>query len=378
MTEIQLIDSDVHPPYPPISDLLPHMTARWAEFARESGFQRSAAYENAFPHGAQTTGEALSSGRVARHSKSGGRSDAIASRMSPLDTLRVRVLDKTARYAILNLYYGVELIRHPDWAAALASACNDWLITNWLDKDPRLRAGIVVDPKYPDLAANEIDRASKHPGFVQVLLPVRSEVPYGNRRYAPLLEHAVSAGLAVGIQFGGFTGNATTPVGWPSTYFEDYVGMITAFQAQVLSLIVEGTFERLPGLKIALLEAGWTWIPSFLWRMDKDWKGFRREAPWVGAPPSAYVRKHFHATLQPMDASPKVASLLPYVEQIGADGFLLFASEYPHRHATPAQELLDLLSPALRGKIEHDNAAKLYDFDRATSVKTATTSPTPA
>jgi predicted TIM-barrel fold metal-dependent hydrolase len=298
--------------------------------------------------------------------------------MSPLDTLRARVLDKTARYAILNLYYGVELIRHPDWAAALASACNDWLMTNWLDKDPRLRAGIVVDPKYPDLAANEIDRASKHPGFVQVLLPVRSEVPYGNRRYAPLLEHAVSAGLAVGIQFGGFTGNATTPVGWPSTYFEDYVGMITAFQAQVLSLIVEGTFERLPGLKIALLEAGWTWMPSFLWRMDKDWKGFRREAPWVGAPPSAYVRKHFHATVQPMDASPQVASLLPYVEQIGSDAFLLFASEYPHRHATPARELLDLLSPVLRGKIEHDNAAKLYDFDRATSVKTATTSPTPA
>jgi predicted TIM-barrel fold metal-dependent hydrolase len=57
---------------------------------------------------------------------------------------------------------------------------------------------------------------------------------------------------------------------------------------------------------------------------------------------------------------------------------LLFASEYPHRHATPAQELLNLLSPALRGKIEHDNAAKLYDFDRATSAKTATTSPTPA
>ena len=53
------------------------------------------------------------------------------------------------------------------------------------------------------------------------------------------------------------------------------------FEAQLTSLIAEGAFERFPELRVVLLESGFGWLPPLLWRLDKEWKGLRREIPWV-------------------------------------------------------------------------------------------------
>ena len=98
----------------------------------------------------------------------------------------------------------------------------------------------------PELAAREIARAGTHPGFVQVILPVRSRTPYGSRLYHPIYEAAVQQNLAIGIHYGGAPGNQPSPTGWPSTYLEEYSGMTQVFQAQVISLIAEGIFAQFP------------------------------------------------------------------------------------------------------------------------------------
>ena len=73
--------------------------------------------------------------------------------------MRSQALDRqNVELAILNCAYAVDGIRNRS-GAAVASAVNDWLIAEWLDKEPRLRASIVVTPQYPDLAVKEIDRA---------------------------------------------------------------------------------------------------------------------------------------------------------------------------------------------------------------------------
>src|SRR5690606_32301662 len=113
----------------------------------------------------------------------------------------------------------------------------------WFEKEPRLRGGICVPYEHADLAAEEIDRVADHPGFIQVLLIVRTAEPLGRRKYWQLYEAAARHNLPVGIHFGGGArGVPITGAGWPSYYIEDHTGMAQAFQTQVISLVCEGVF----------------------------------------------------------------------------------------------------------------------------------------
>src|SRR5215207_843945 len=104
---------------------------------------------------------------------------------------------------------------------------NEWQIDRWLDPEPRLRSGLVVAYESPEHAVAEIQRRGSHPGFVQVMLGIRTSEPLGRRKYWPMFEAASAAGLPIGIHFGSQGGNPITGAGWPSMYLEDHAGMST-------------------------------------------------------------------------------------------------------------------------------------------------------
>ena len=344
-----VIDADVHNVVPTIEALFPYLTEHWREYIRQSAF--SGPTETPYPAGAATS--------LRPELRTPGADLAGSS----LALLREQVLEPQGlAYAILNCAYGIESIHNPDAAAALASAVNDWQIAEWLDREPRLRASIVVPSQQPALAAREIDRVGGHPGFVQVYLPVRSAMPYGNRLYHPIYEAAVRHDLAIGLHFGGATGTPPTPVGWPTYYIEEYAGMAQVFQSQLTSLIVEGIFDYFPALRVACIESGWTWLPAHLWRIDKEWKGLRREVPWVRRAPSEYVREHVRFTLQPCDAPPEPARLAQLFAQLESPDLVMFSSDYPHWHAAaPADATFAEALPApLRQKLLTENARAFY------------------
>jgi predicted TIM-barrel fold metal-dependent hydrolase len=193
---------------------------------------------------------------------------------------------------------------------------------------------------------------------------VRSAIPYGKRFYHPIYEAAVRRDLVVSLHFGGAPGNPPTSVGWPSYYLEEYAGMAQVFQGQLMSMIVEGVFDRFPTLRVAFVESGFTWLPPFLWRLDKEWKGLRREIPWTTRLPSEYVRQHVRFSLQPIDGPPDASRLLRAIDQLGTDDLLMFSTDYPHWHFDQPEEALPPGLPAeLRRKIFGENARAFYRLD---------------
>ena len=136
------------------------------------------------------------------------------------------------------------------------------------------------------------------------------------------------------------------------------------FATQLTSIIVEGVFDACPGLRVACLESGFTWLPAHLWRMDKEWKNLRRLVPWVRRPPSDYVREHVRFGIQPLDAPPTAAQMLQVVDQLGSDDLLMYTSDFPHAHLFDAgDKLLDLLPQSMQHKVRSETARRLYRLD---------------
>jgi uncharacterized protein len=331
------IDCDVHCAPGSFDALFPYLSDYWRQYITEAGMRLNG-LAFAYP-----------SGVVA------------ATAPSSYEALAEAVLTGTgSRFTVLNCLTGFESHRNPYFAAAVASAVNDWMREEILPRDSRLRASLAVSPVSTDDAVSEIERVGEDPGFVQVLLPVRSDLPWGHKNNHALFAAASERGLRVGLHAWGRAGKAATPSGFTTTYLEDYIGNQPIAQAQVLSFVSEGVFERFPDLRVVIIECGFAWLAPLLWRFDKDWKGVWREVPWVKRRPSEYVREHFRFTTAPAHLPSDPVALDQLLEMMGGADLLMYASDYPHRHGDGLPALLDRLTEEQRRGVLWATAAELY------------------
>jgi predicted TIM-barrel fold metal-dependent hydrolase len=345
------IDCDVHCAPASFDALFPYLGPYWQEFIGEAGM-RLGNFAGAYPPAAPTT--ATAEARAAEGS----------AMPATYESLKERVLDRSQpRYAILNCLTLFDSYRNPHYSAALATAVNEWIRNEWLAHDQRLRASLAISPLDPIGAAEEIDRRGDDPQIVQVLLPIRSDLPYGNSFYNPIYEAATRHDLTVGLHAWGRGSSAPTAGGIAATYLQDFVSNSLVAQAQMTSLVSEGTFVRFPQLRVVLLECGISWQPYHLWRFDKDWKGIWRETPWLQERPSEYIRRHMRATIQPPQL-PTDETELREAAQLIRPSWMLYASDYPHNHGSAAQRLLDVLDEESTEAVLRTNALEFYRFDR--------------
>jgi predicted TIM-barrel fold metal-dependent hydrolase len=264
------------------------------------------------------------------------------------------------RFAICNCLYGVELIFSEDMAAAVARGINDWIAKEWLDRDSRLRASIVIPTQNVEFAVDEIERCARDMRFVQVQMLAMQESPLGRRHWWPIYDAAERHNLPIGIHPGSTYRHSLTSLGWPSFYLEDYASYAQAFQSQLGSLICEGVFAKFPKLKVVLLESGVTWLPGFLWRVSKFWRGVRAEVPWVDRSPADIVRDHVRLTIAPFDAPDDPKLVERTIDHLRSDDILLYASDYPHWQFDGNDALPPGIPKALRRKILVDNPLATY------------------
>jgi uncharacterized protein len=270
-------------------------------------------------------------------------------------------------HAILSSVQAGKLVSYPNpiEATALASAFNDYFLNEWLTVDSRYKLAMCVAVHDPLKAAEEIRRVGKEKGVVAVFMPLFN-ILMGNSYYYPIYEAAQELGLPILIHPTGTEGGFSTSVamagGVPRSYIERHTDFPQVAYGNLVSMVFEGVFVRFPKLKVLVAEFGYSWVPSVMWRMDQNWRNFRREVPWLEKEPSQYLLEHVRFTSQPVEEPEKSKYLTQIFEMMHADKTLIFSTDYPHWDNDFPDNTFRHLDEDLRRKIFYDNAAELFNL----------------
>lgn len=263
-------------------------------------------------------------------------------------------------FGVLNPLTSGQGAQNPELSAAITRATNEWQLAEWTSRDARLRASVVIPYEDTVASVQEIERRAGDPSFAQVLFLSRTAEPLGQRRYWPIFEAAAAANLPIGVHAFGYGGWPVTGAGWASYYMEEMVGHAQAQQSLLISMIFEGVFERLPSLKVVMIEAGLAWGAALAWRMDKHWARLKAETPHLKMPPSEYLRRNVWFTTQPIEEPEPRERLAEAIEWLGWDR-VLFATDYPHwDYDDPGRALPMQMTETQRRGVFLENAKAVY------------------
>lgn len=218
-------------------------------------------------------------------------------------------------------------IREPDYAVALCKAWNNFVSEEFQKVSPRLKAVALIPLQDVPEALTELRRAIQELRLVGVMLPaVGLRKPLGHRDYWPIYEEAEKLDCMVGVH-----ATVRGPHYFAGELFDQFIDVHTISHAfaqmmQMTSMVLRGVMERFPRLRIAFMEAGCSWVPYWMGRLDEEWeKRGKAEAPLCKKKPSEYIKSgqiYLHAE----DYEPLVGA----TAQLLGHQVLYYASDWPH------------------------------------------------
>lgn len=124
-------------------------------------------------------------------------------------------------------------------------------------------------------------------------------------------------------------------------------------------MVFNGVFEKYPGLKLMMIEGGFTYAPHLMKKMDQQYKELRHEVPWVKRMPSRIMREHVRFTTQPVEELSQ-EEFLQFMGQLGSDDMVCFSTDYPHWDYDSPLRALPPLGKELEEKVFSENARAAY------------------
>ncbi|MGA3005497.1 MAG: amidohydrolase family protein [Acetobacteraceae bacterium] len=244
-----------------------------------------------------------------------------------------------------------------DFLGELCSAAPDRLI------------GVPMLPEYPEAATAELYRLAKKGGTRQVNLQIANiKAPLDDPAWESFWTALEETGIILAWHITVFVGKPSDrSAGKPASVFENTKFFMGNFLEPFVDLFAWGILERHPKLKIVMAEAGTGWLPWLVEELDyRHWRLWEAKEYWADkggitleTKPSELFRRQIYATFQEDHVA---MSLIPFF----GEGHLLWASDYPHpdsvwpnSRAAIERQMRDL-SPEMRRKLTHDNAAALY------------------
>ena len=248
---------------------------------------------------------------------------------------------------------------------------NDWAADFARRSDPRRVFPLAMIPNTdPQLAAAEVRRCARM-GLRGGDLPFKNmPFPLYHHEWYPVWEAAAECQFPISFHSTGFTGMQaprTLHIRWsdndPKYPTEYRVARGALFQNDGMdvlsSILVSGACQKYPAFRFVLAEAGVTWIPYVLDRLDATYYDRGHKHLNFPSPPSDYFRRQGYTTF------PQDRHLAPFLSVIGEDN-VIWASDYPHADSgwpesrqSIAKSLLGL-SDDVKRKITCSNVAGLY------------------
>jgi predicted TIM-barrel fold metal-dependent hydrolase len=284
---------------------------------------------------------------------------------------RIRDMDLNGVWASLNFpsnfwgFAGTTLSKLPDRDAAYAcvQAYNDWVIEEWCAAAPeRFIACQVPFLADVELAAREIHRNADR-GMTAVSF---SENPYllgfpslHSGYWDPFLAACADTETVINLHVGS-SGSVCRPA--PDS---PPMVLVALFPLNGIMAIVDWIFGkipiRFPTIKIALSEAGVSWVPTAIERLDRAFGTRDQSLTWLATDPHPVELLHRNFWF----ASIEDPSAFGMLDLIGEDRVML-ETDYPHADSSwpDSQELfrdqLAELSASTVRKVCFENAAALY------------------
>ena len=272
-----------------------------------------------------------------------------------LDTLGA---EGSVLYPTAGLAYG--LMQDVDFATATATAYNNWLEDRYTARDGRLFGAGLMPIENADAAAAELKRcATERTGFVAMMMPTATATPlkYGHQSYWPIYEEAVRHDMPIALHGGPSAGlglDFQRPFAKVHAMSHPYPLFL-----QLTDIIWEGVFDAFPDLRIVFLEAGCSWIPFMMDRLDYEYDSiFGTEARnRLRRRPSDYIRDsdNVWVTGELGEKGMKYA-----VDAMGSTR-IMYATDFPHE---PTRDELKGAVPRFLVDPDFDDVAKANILNR--------------
>src|ERR1700736_1983038 len=169
-----IVDCDIHPLPRDGNALKPYLAKRWQEHLAQYGDPQNGPY--------------VGRGAYPRYMPETARRDAWPPNGgmpgSDVAFMREQHLDKNnVALGILEPLGFGHCARNLDLGSAVCSAVNDWQVAEFVEKEPRLRASILVAQDDAVAAVAEIEKRAADASFAQIQMPSLTTEPLRRRRY---------------------------------------------------------------------------------------------------------------------------------------------------------------------------------------------------
>mgnify|MGYP001472053373 CR=1 FL=1 len=356
--EFPIVDADAHYLMTPLDKLAEYVEEPWKQRLRIAVGNRK---WNLIP---RDLGDRTAAGRMKSLQMFSKREKD--RRLSPNEAFPL--VEASAKMGIdYNVVFPTDLLTlglttQEDLEKTIAFAYARWMTEEVLPSHESLLGMLYLPLSDPDACVQIIEEFADKPGVVGFMITSTRYQPVHHHCYLPMYHLLEKKKKPLAFHTVSFT--LERPFQQLNKFMSVHaLGFPLYNMIQATNLVVNGIPERFPDLKIIMVEAGVTWIPFLMSRLDTEYVYRSSEAPLITKLPSEYLR-NFYFTSQPLEYLDNMKLMEAVFESFDAENQLLFATDYPHQDFDTPLTIwkLPFLSEEAKRKILGENALKVFNI----------------